>query len=319
MRPALASLIALAASAPAFSADSPRKQTEAAPPLATIACKEKDAVPPDAFGFAAGSDVADLGSLGAGLEYGGAFGARVGRASAHGVKASLSYGLAPCVEIGPSMTFGYERATDPAAATRFTAKSVAGAVEMKGKVLTRDQHGFGLTFVLEPSVAYGWSRLRDDVAAVSLKGSGPTYGAIAKMLVDFAIFPERLYGALNLEYAAEATEHDGLTCAVMSGSGYCKASSLNLRGALAYKISDALLLGADVSHQRVYEGAFLNRKPGYAWFAGPNLFWAPNETISVNFAWATQIAGKAHGQSGGKLNLDDFSRHVVKAKLGLAF
>ncbi|MBK9081314.1 MAG: hypothetical protein IPL88_04160 [Rhizobiales bacterium] len=313
----LLTLAALAASVSAYAADLPTKKPAPAA-VGSIACKESDAVPPDAFGFAAGSDVAEAGSWGAGLEYGAAFGARVGRAHAHGLKASLSGGLAPCFEIGPSITVGHERASDPT--TSFRATSIAAGLEMKAKLLSRDAHGVGLTLVVEPTVAHTHARLRDTAAPLFARGSSATFAVTTKILLDAALVPNRLYGAFNLEYGADATGDNGVDCVTASGAGHCVGSSLNLRAALAYKVSDSLFLGADVAHQRVYEGAFFNRKPGYAWFAGPNLFWAPNETISVNVAWSAQLRGKAFGQAAGQsLNLDDFSRHVVKAKLGVAF
>ena len=59
MRPAFVSLLAALCALPALAADLPRAKAPAAPALASVACKESDAVPPDAFGFAAGSDVAE--------------------------------------------------------------------------------------------------------------------------------------------------------------------------------------------------------------------------------------------------------------------
>ena len=320
MRPAFVSLLAALCALPALAADLPRAKAPAAPALASVACKESDAVPPDAFGFAAGSDVAEAGSWGAGLEYGLAFGARVGRAHSHGFKASVSGGIAPCFEIGPSLTFGHERWSDPTVPARGRTTAFGAGLEMKAKLLTREAHGVGLTLVAEPNAAWSRTRLRDYATPLFASGSGGAYAVATKLLLDAALVPGRVYGALNLEYGAEAADDDGLTCATLSGSGHCRGSAVAVRGALAYKLNDQLFLGADVAHQRVYEGLFLNRNPGYAWFAGPNLFWAPNEKISINAAWSTQIVGKAHGQAScQKLNLDDFSRHVVKVKLGVAF
>ncbi len=286
-------------------------------PASANACADSPGAPPDAFGFAAGSDVAAPGDLGAGLEYSGAWGVRAGSSQAHGLKASLSMGLAPCVELGPSLSYGWSRAVDPSGA-RTTTNVVGAGFEAKYKLLNRATHGFGLTVSFEPTAAWSRARLVDPAAPPVRAGSSGLYGATAKILVDAELAKDRLYGAFNIEQSAAFQRDNGVDCAI-AGGGWCKSSFLNLRAALALKVAETFYLGVDLAHQRAYDGAFLNRAPGWAWFAGPNLFWQANEKVSFNAAWAVQLSGKAPGQTAGSLNLDQFTRHAVKAKLGVSF
>lgn len=303
--------------AAAQAADLPKRKSAVEAPEAQTYCLDAKELPADAFGFAAGSDVASLGSLGGGLEYSGAFGARVGSAQAHGAKLSLSFSPIRCLEVGPSVTGAWARSSADGATTRSSA--YGAGVELKYKALGRQTHGFGLTIGVEPTAAFGRVRFSDPGAGVFQRGSGSAYGATFKILADKELVADRLFGALNVEHAAGWTKDDGAACSTASGSGYCRGSQLNLRAALAWKATDDLFVGADVSHQRAYDGIALNRSPGWAWFAGPNLFWKASEAVTLNAAWSTQLSGRAPGQSGGGLNLDQFSRHIVKAKIGVSF
>ena len=94
-------LIGAALSAPAIAADLSSRKATSAPPPVISACTESEGIPTDAFGFTTGSDVADVGSFGPSLTYGGAFGTRGGSSNGHGLTLQGSYGLFPCFEIGP--------------------------------------------------------------------------------------------------------------------------------------------------------------------------------------------------------------------------
>ena len=41
--------------------------------------------------------------------------------------------------------------------------------------------------------------------------------------------------------------------------------------------------------------------------------------VAFNAAFSTQLRGRAAGQTSGALDLDDFTRHIAKAKLAVAF
>lgn len=149
LRSALLALVASPSIVPAFAADLPsRKGAPAAPPVLS-ACTESDSIPIDAFGFTTGSEVADPGSFGASLSYGGGFGVRDGRQAAHGLQLQGSYGLFPCAEIGPYLLGGYTDAT--IASVTADARSLGAGLEMKYRLLGRDLNGIGLTVIVDPS------------------------------------------------------------------------------------------------------------------------------------------------------------------------
>ncbi len=95
------------------------------------------------------------------------------------------------------------------------------------------------------------------------------------------------------------------------------------RAALSFRVASrdggGLHLGVDAGHPRAYDGALLNRRPGWAWFAGPDLLAQIDDRASVNAAFSTQLRGRAAGQTSGALDLDDFTRHIARAKLAVAF
>lgn len=304
--------------APAAAADLRGRDSAEAPPPPSQACRETAGLPPDIFGFATGSDVADLGSWSAGAEYGGAFGMRHGELQAHGLKLQVSTSPFACLEVGPSLTLGWGRSHQRLGQTSSSNSAVGGGIEFKYKLLGRSIHSFGLTLVIEPTLAGGRSRFNDPFAPPALIGHGLLAGNTSKVLLDAELMKDRLYGAINIEHVAAFTQNGVNGCATLGGSGYCRASNLNLRAALSLKLADSFYLGGEGSHQRAYDGAFLNLNLGYAWFLGPNFLWQINDTISLNGSWSMQVAGRTNGQTSG-LNLEQFNRHVAKMKLGYAF
>lgn len=303
----------------AVAADLPavKSRAEAASPR----CEDKLLAPSDGFGFAAGAGVAAPGDRSLGLEYALAWGARGGSGQAHGLKAQASFGAAPCLEVGPSLFFGTSRASDRAAGTVSTTRAVGAGVEVKYALAPAP--GLGVTLVVEPTYAWSRSRFSDPATPLFLRGDGPVAGATAKLIVEKALVSESLFVAFNLEQGASFVKDNGVDSVTASGAGWTRSSSLTARVALTAKIADwtggGLYVGVDAAHQRAYEGAFLNRRPGWAWFAGPNLFAQLNDKVSLNLAWSTQLRGRAAGQTAGALDLDDFSRHIAKVKLGVGF
>ena len=289
-------------------------------------CKEtKDtALPADVFGFGSGTDVADPGSLGAGLEYGGGFGRRGGSFNANSLKASLPYGLLPCLEIGPSLNIGIGRGTDRFSSSTDRTTAYGGQVEIKYKLLGRAAHGIGLTFVTEPGYSQVNTRLNDPVTPFIGSERSRQFSNTYKVLTDFAIIPDRLFGAFSVEYAhafntAEPLGLNGCVPASGATNAWCRGSSLNLRVAAALKVADPLFIGAEVQHLRAYSGTFLNDLAGQAWFVGPTFFWEPLPgKLSLSGTLAVQVAGKATGIS-GRLDTTNFNHHIAKLKLGYTF
>jgi predicted chitinase len=316
----------------AMAADMPGRVTKPGPaPAPSAACMETAGLPTDIFGFATGSDVNDLGSLSGSLQYNGNYGARFGRSYGHQLTAQLSYSPLPCLEIGPTVQ-GFSGAVG---STTFGSdvRQFGGTVEMKYKILGRATHGVGLTITTEPGI---FSRRYDTVFNAggfpvfadpfgnALRPSGTAVSNLARVLMDFEIVKDKLFGAINLEHAAvwddPVSQFNGLRV-----KDYAKFSALNIRAALAAKLTDTFYLGVEGSHQRAYAGTFLNRDLGNAWFAGPTFFWQATEKLSVTGAYNYQFAGQTDtlGLPAGRLSknqdLFNFNRHLVKVKLAYSF
>ena len=294
----LALSAALLLSGGAFAADLPTRK--AAPPAAPSlsACTDKDAIPTDAFGFTTGSDVADTGSFGASLSYNGGFGVRDGRQAAHGLQLQGSYGLLPCLEVGPYLLGGLTDAR--IAGLNADSRSLGAGVEMKYRLLGRDLHGIGLTIVLDPSV----NRTDPDGA-----GRFTTYNTGIRLFADKTLIEKTLHAAINLSQDLTWT----------GPSPYARSSTFTVAGSLAWQLSDGLYLSGEVRHQRRQNELGFGKEAGHATFAGPGVFWQPKDSnLALSAAYNIQLAGHAKGQP-GNLDVTNFSQHLVKVKAAYSF
>ena len=299
LQPSALSFVAilLASATFASAADLPsRKGAPVAPPVLS-ACTESEGIPTDAFGFTTGSDVAEKGSFGASLTYGGAYGTRTGSSNGHGLRLQGSYGLLPCLEVGPYLLGGYTNASLGGVSADST--SYGAGVEMKYRLLGRDLHGLGLTVVLDPSV----NRTDPDGA-----GRFTTYNTGIRLFADKTLVPGKLYAALNLSHDMTWTGPDP----------YGRSSTFTVGGALAWQALDGVYLSGEVRHQRRYTDLGFGNEAGYATFAGPGIFWQASKQFAISAAYNIQVAGKAKGQP-GDLDLTNFSQHLVKVKAAYSF
>jgi hypothetical protein len=139
------------------------------------------------------------------------------------------------------------------------------------------------------------------------------YATEAKLFVDAVLVPERLYGALNLNYAV-ATQHSYLP-----GSRWERSSGTLLSGALAYQATERLFVGVEARYLTAFSGAFLNQFAVQGLFVGPNLLIKLSDSAALNVAWTPQVAGKAKGMGERHLDLDNFERHQFRLKLATSF
>lgn len=301
MPPRVASLAALVVAASlssqAVAADLPSRA--AAPAADGPACYEKEGLPTDVFGFTTGSDVNDLKSLSGSLTYGGAFGTRFGTFNAHSGTGQLSYGLVPCVEVGPYVFGNVTRAGFGGVSGDLGAYGVG--IENKYKILGRDAHGIGLTAIIDPSVA------RNDPAGFG-NPNFTVYNTGLRLFADKTLVAGKLYGALNLSHDLTWT----------GPSGYLKSSTLTIGGALAWQVVDGFYLGGEVRHQRRYGNLGFSREAGFATFAGPSFYWQATKALGLTAAYNVQVAGKAKNAP-GNLDLINFNQHQVKAKATYSF
>lgn len=286
----------LLAATAAFAADLPSRKGLAAPPPPSV-CSESEGIPTDAFGFTTGSDVADKGSFSPSLTYFGTFGIRGGRFASHLGQLQGSYGLAPCLEVGPYLLGGYSDAS--IGGFDVDARGWGAGVETKYKILGRDVHGIGLTVVIDPSVN------RTDP---SFGGPFTGYNTGFRIFADKTLVPGKLYAALNLSHDMSWT----------GPSPYARSSTFSVGGSLAYQVVEGIYLSGEVRHQRRYNDLGFGNEAGQATFAGPGVYWQATKQLALSAAYNVQIAGKAKGQP-GDLDLVNFSQHLVKVKAAYSF
>ncbi|MGX5737031.1 hypothetical protein [Bosea thiooxidans] len=298
MSPKALAFALLASCSTAVAADLPsRKGAPAAPAPVVSACTESEGIPTDAFGFTTGSDVADVGSFGPSLTYGGAFGTRVGTSNGHGLTLQGSYGLFPCFEIGPYVLGGLTHAS--AGGISADERAYGAGVEMKYKLLGRDMHGLGLTLVIDPSA----TRVDPDGA-----GRFTSYNTGIRLFADKTLIPNTLYAALNLSQDLTWT----------GPSPYARSSTFTVAGSLAWQVREGLYLSGEVRHMHAHNDLGFGNEAGYATYVGPGVFWQATKQLAISAAYNVQVAGKAKGEP-GDLDLTNFSRHLVKVKLGYSF
>jgi len=140
------------------------------------------------------------------------------------------------------------------------------------------------------------------------------YEAEFKLLLDAVLVPNRLYGAMNLTYAAQLQR----SAADVEPSSEA-SSETSLSGALAYQASDRLFLGAEARWLTSFSGAALNQLDGQALFAGPTLLVKLSEEAALNLSWTPQVIGRSQENAGRRLDLDNFERHQLRVKFETSF
>lgn len=287
-----------------LAADLGKKPGAPVPPPASTSCKETKGLPADAFGFATGSDVADLGAWGIALDTLATKGARGGTGTFITPTLQVSGSFFPCLEVGPYVFLTSSNFKAYGAATGTTGTVFGGGVEAKYKLLGRATHGVGLTLAVSPN-AGGYSgnfyglRTRD----------GSVFNNSFRLLADAELIKGKLYGAFNIELFQNTISNNPLK----------NLSTFALRGALTYAVTDSLYLGGEVSHQRGYEGTWLKRYVANATYVGPTFLWAINDKFTLNGTAAFQVAGSDKYAPGRGLGIGFFPRMQGRLKLAYAF
>ena len=77
-------------------------------------------------------------------------------------------------------------------------------------------------------------------------------------------------------------------------------------------------IGGEMGLYRAYDSYFVQKYVGQALYVGPTMHVQTTKKTFVSLAWGTQIAGSAKGAP-GHLDLDHFSRHRARLKVGVEF
>jgi hypothetical protein len=254
------------------------------------------------FGFLEGADVGEAGARSTEFETTGAFGRRQGRYSS--VEQEFIY------ESTPMQSLGYELGA------HFLGQDVAGVdglanfsgVDFSGlsaelryvAIHRREDSPFQLTLTAQPewtSVADGGRRVVEVDTAF-------------RIVADTQLIENRLYGAVNLLYTPDQTR--------AAGQPAQSTSTLGASTALSYRVTPALMFGAEADYFRAYNGLAVQTLQGQASYLGPTLHFQLNDKVDFSAAFLSQAEGRAAGE-GHALDLTNFPRQQAKLRLEIEF
>jgi hypothetical protein len=258
------------------------------------------------FGFTSPTDVGNPGDCAMALEYSGRAGKADGRYDMGTLKTEFSATIAENLFLAVSPFATYHRiegvsGLDDLRGLRFNGLSG----ELSYRFIERSAaNRVAATFSVEPR----WARV-DGTSGLR----ATTYWVEFKLFLDSVVVADRLYAAVNLNYAPAIQKLD----AVPPGE-WVRFSGTNASAALAYQVSDRLFAGAEIRHVAAFQGAALERKLGEALLAGPTLLVKFSNAAALNVVWTPQLWGRAAGANRG-LDLDNFERQEFRAKLATSF
>jgi hypothetical protein len=174
------------------------------------------------------------------------------------------------------------------------------------RLLTR---GPGQPVAVTASVEPRWSHV-DFVTGFRADG----YGAEFKLLTDFAL-AERLFGAVNLNYALGTQKFDIPNAAWERGSGTNLSAALTAQVYAAEKQTvEGVFIGVEGRYRTLFDGLWLDRFTGDAFNFGPTFAIAFAGDRVLTLAWSPQLAGRTSPATPGGLNLTDADRQEFRVK-----
>ena len=259
----------------------------------------------DIFGFTSPTDVGDPGDRGVAFELSNRAGKRDGSYWSPTLKTQFGYTLADnfAIAFSPFVT-AHRIRNVPDLEDRTSTRFDGFSGEIAYRFIERSPaNPVAATFSMEPRIA------RVDALTGERVRS---YGNEFKLFVDTILVPEKLYAAVNVNYAL------GTQKAFGPDAGWEDASGTSLSGAVTYQITDRIFAGFEGRWLTAFSGAFLNDQVGWGLFAGPTLLVKVTESAALNLVWTPQLAGHASGVR-GNLDLDGFERHQFRAKFATSF
>ncbi len=248
------------------------------------------------FGFLEGADVGEQGDRSLEFETTGSFG------RAQGVYNSIEQEIIfePTLTNSLGLEFGAHVLGQNIQRTPglpdFTGVNFSGAsVEFRYVVMHRTADlPIQLTLTMEPEynsiVEAG--RQANDVTA--------SFRAVA----DVISTDRRLYGAVNLAYAPDASR--------LPGQLWQDTAVLSASAALSYRLTPPLMFGAEADYDRAYGGLVPRGFEGQAFYFGPTFHYQINEKIDLSAAFLAQTPV-------GRVDFDEFPRQLAKLRLEVDF
>lgn len=164
-----------------------------------------------------------------------------------------------------------------------------------------------------PSVPFSAALIIEPEFSLYSSNSGTRengYELEARLAIEREIIPGKLGAALNFFTEPELKHKPAAAI-------WEKEIDYGVSGALSYRLTPSLEIGAGVEYRRHYEPEF-HVFEGDAFYAGPSLAIKLNRHTSLEFAWMSQIDGHSAGDP-HLLDLGEFSRHKAKVKLSYKF
>ncbi len=255
------------------------------------------------FGFTLGSDIDEPGTIGLAVESVSAFGRRSGTYATDNAKLELSFAPVHNLSLSVSLLGGaWNIRNNPDLPDIYAMRFRGLGGEIRLRLLERDIHGVGVTLHAEPSIT-----LADEVSGEA----GTGYASENKLIIDTTLMHNRLWAAMNLVYDVEQFRP-------WNGSSTEQASVAGVTGAMTARVTDTLFLGGEIRYLMAFERMSLSQQVGRALYLGPTAYWRISDSAWLAAAWNIQVAGHANNDP-DRLDLTNFSRHLVRLKLGFEF
>jgi hypothetical protein len=128
--------------------------------------------------------------------------------------------------------------------------------------------------------------------------------ATFRAVADVISSDRRLYGAVNLTYAPDASR--------LPGQLWDDVAVLSASAALSYRLTPPLMFGAEADYDRAYGGLVPRGFEGQAFYLGPTFHYQINEKVDLSAAFLAQTPM-------GRLDFDEFPRQLAKLRLEVEF
>jgi hypothetical protein len=281
--------IACASSFAAADEDEPPKAGQAANPYYALDTK-------NLFGFLEGADVGEKGDRSLEFETTGSFG------EAQGLYRSIEQEF--IFENALTNSFGLELGA------HVLGQNIRGAPDLPDFV--------GVNFMgVSAEFRYVVMHRTADVPIQVTLTVQPEYNSIAeagrqandvtatfRAIADVISSDRRLYGAVNLTYAPDASR--------LPGQLWNDVAVLSASAALSYRLTPPLMFGAEADYDRAYGGLVPRGFEGQAFYLGPTFHYQINEKVDLSAAFLAQSPF-------GRLDFDEFPRQLAKLRLEVDF
>jgi hypothetical protein len=161
-----------------------------------------------------------------------------------------------------------------------------------------------------------WHRTKDVPIQITLTAQ-PEYNSIAeagrpandfntafRAIADIISSDRRLYGAINLVYTPDSFR--------FPGRPWQDTALLSASAALSYRLTPALMFGAEADYDRAYGGLDPRGFEGQAFYFGPTFHYQINEKIDLSAAFLAQTPV-------GRVDFEAFPRQLAKLRLEVEF